>query len=113
MDIVSDWNENEFIKNVGSDLTDKVSKNSLRMTFGRFRALGKLQTYSEPKGESNMSILIGKNKSITAFYVVNATFENASATIKISLKKYNKNWKIIGFYIDSDYFKSNFSAANK
>ena len=97
--IVNDWSEKEFIKNVGPELANKVSKNSLRMTFGRFRALGKVQTYSEPKGESNMSIIIGKNKSITAFYIVETTFENALATIKITLKKYNNDWKIIGFHV--------------
>jgi hypothetical protein len=60
-----------------------------------------------------MSIIIGKNKSITAFYIVETTFENALATIKITLKKYNNDWKIIGFHIDSDYFKSKFSGTNK
>ena len=69
------------------ELEKKISPENLRMKFGKFRTLGNLEKYSKPKGESKMNFIFGKNKSVTAYYIVNATFDNAPAIIKIYIKK--------------------------
>jgi hypothetical protein len=104
--IASQWNE--------KDLTDRASPEfmatvkdpvDLDRQVGMWRLLGPLKKYDGSKGEANMNIG-PRGKTITAVYVARAEFDHGSATIRLSLIKSDRAWKIFSFRVYPDSFPS-------
>lgn len=86
-----------------SDDELKKSPNSeFEKAFKYFDKLGKFVEYKGSKGQAKISIKTGSVKVITAYYEADVEFTTGPATAKVTIVKRGNDWKIIGFYINSN-----------
>jgi len=101
--ILSDMKKDTLFKYADQELINSASPEEFEKIFSMFNKLGSLQSYNGCSGQASININ-GSNKSITAYYEANATFDNGEAIVKVTTIKRNESWKIIGFHINSPYF---------
>ena len=102
--IIANWSKDELIKRESPQLRKAVSDDELAALFGKFNALGSMQSYDGAKGDANMNVTPSNGLQVTASYVAQATFQNGKAEIKIKLIQVDGTWQILGFHINSPLF---------
>jgi hypothetical protein len=113
--ILSTWSETEILKCASIELkavmSDKQSGFDQALT--NFSKLGALEKYNGSKGQAFEDAYFSVKKKgkrsfeITARYVVEASFQNGNAEIKVDLTRENGDWKIYSLNIDSPMSQKN------
>ena len=99
--IVSTWSEQALVQNASPELLHVASKADFDRYFAAFAKLGPLVHYDGAKGQSEIAVLAGKGKIVTAHYVAHAKFAHGSAEIDLGLIRVRGHWKIDGFHVNS------------
>jgi hypothetical protein len=102
--IVTDWSQEALLSRASPDLRKTSNAEDMDKLFTMFRRLGRLLHADEPRGQALMSLTNRSGSQTTATYTSQAEFENAPATISISLIKRGDQWLIQGFRVDSKFF---------
>jgi hypothetical protein len=100
--IAKNWSEAEFLNRATPELRGSMSPDQLASLFGEFDRLGSLVAYRGSVGDSMMSYIAGKGKTVSASYLARAAFQNGNAIIRIALLKRNGQWRINGFHVNLD-----------
>ncbi len=98
--IVSAWSEQALVQNA-PELLHAASKPDFDRYFAAFAKLGPLVHYDGAKGQSNITVLAGKGRIVTADYVAHAKFAHGSAEIDLGLIREQGHWKIDAFRVNS------------
>jgi len=99
--IVSTWSEQALVQNAAPELLRVASKADFDRYFAAFAKLGPLVHYYGAKGQSNIAVLAGKGKIVTANYVAHAEFAHGTAEIDLGLIREQGHWKIDAFHVNS------------
>ena len=68
--------------------------------FEQYRRLGRMTHYKGSIGDANMTFWTGTGQRVTAVYNAQATFENGTAEIRITLIKHDHDWRVMGFNVN-------------
>ena len=104
--IISTWSKDELLKRSSPQLLKVVKENpeQLDQLFRKLSKLGAMQSFSDVKGESNVSYTTQDGKVTTASYVGTARFENGEGRITVRLIQLSGQWQFLLFHIDSPIF---------
>lgn len=102
--IVSRWEPMELISRAAPELLRATPADKIVSLFGTFLArLGPLKTYVGAKGQAGFSVS-AKERTVTANYVAEASFEKADAVIRVTLIRRGGAWQIFEFRVNSEAF---------
>ncbi len=102
--ITQSWDSGELISRASPEFLKVASQEKLE-SFLKICAgkLGNFKKYNGAKGEATIQVTPA-GKVVVANYIAQVDFERAPADVKITLIKRDKEWKILGFHINSDAF---------
>lgn len=100
--IISTWNSDELFNRASPELLKVAPREKLDAFFKVFaEKLGPLKEYKDSKGSSFMRIT-PSGKVVTASYLVEATFTQGDAQIRVSIIQHDEKWQFLEFFVDSD-----------
>jgi hypothetical protein len=98
--ILSGWNETALMNRGSSQFRADVAANgNFDAMFAQLRTLGSLKNYAGDQCGAEISMLAGRGKVVSARCAGEASFDNGTAQILISLIKESGKWRILGFWI--------------
>lgn len=101
--IVTSWDVEELIKQASPRLLNTVPREKVEALFRACRErLGPLQEYKGSKGRIHFGANSKEGRLTTGQYVAEARFEKAVAQISILVILEGSQWRIGGFYVNSD-----------
>lgn len=104
--IISTWSKDELLKRSSPQLLKIIHEKpeQFDQLFQKLSKLGTMQSFSDIKGNSNVSYTTENGKVITASYIANAKFENGEGRISIRLIQLSGQWQLLLFNINSPLF---------
>ncbi|WP_291913291.1 hypothetical protein [Limnohabitans sp.] len=103
--ITKEWDSNILYEIASPDLKAKASSEDLSKLFKILSSLGKLNKLNAPNGNIKIKFF-GKNNSSNAsgYFECQSDFEKGPAVIKLTLEKYQDQWLVSSFHINSVTF---------
>lgn len=103
--ITKEWDSNILYEIASPDLKAKVSPEDLSKLFNIISSLGKLNKLNTPNGNIKIKFF-GKINSSNAsgYFECQSDFEKGPAVIKLTLEKYQDQWLVSSFHINSVTF---------
>jgi hypothetical protein len=104
--IISTWSKDELLKRSSPQLLKVINEKPelLDQLFEKLSKLGAMRTFSDVKGDSNVSYTTHNGKVTTASYTATAKFENGEAQIAIRLIQLSDQWQFLLFNVNSPLF---------
>lgn len=105
--IISTWPKDELLKRSVPELLKIVNEKpeQLDQLFQKLSKLGAMWSFSDVKGDSNVSYTTQNGKVTTAAYVATAKFENGEGKISVRLiQSSSGQWQVLLFHVDSPLF---------
>ena len=105
--IISKWSKDELLKRSAPELLKIVNEKpeQLDQLFQKLSKLGAMWSFSDVKGDSNVSYTTQNGKVTTAAYVATAKFENGEGKISVRLiQSSSGQWQVLLFHVDSPLF---------
>jgi hypothetical protein len=99
--IATDWSERALLDRASPEFKQATPIDRLDAYFGQYAKLGRLQSAEPMKGQAGTSYQPSTGKRIQASYSTKAQFENAEATVSLSLIKHGDQWQILGIHVDA------------
>ena len=93
--IVTNWNETALMTRASPEFINASRGQNVDAFFEQYRRLGRMTHYKGSIGDANMTFWTGTGQRITAVYNAQATFENGTAEIRITLIKHDHDWRVI------------------
>ena len=103
--LTKNWDSNKLYAITSPDLKSKLSSEDFAKLFEIYSILGELKELNSPDGKINIK-LFGKPNSATAvgYFECQSEFEKGPAVIKLTLEKYQDQWLVSSFHINSVTF---------
>lgn len=98
--ITAGWSEQQLLRRAAPELRAALKPRQLNSLFATLSRLGSLVRYEGATGGSNVSFMVGTGRTISAFYVAKARFQNGTADIRLVLVKKKGRWQIDGFHVE-------------
>ena len=96
--IVEGWSDDALLQRASPQFRDSVNPQELKLGFSVLaQRVGGLKACSPAHG----AVRRAEGKPLTAAYAVPCQFEQAAATIHITLIRAGDGWQILGFSVDS------------
>ncbi|MGF1879256.1 hypothetical protein L4D77_28840 [Photobacterium frigidiphilum] len=104
--IISTWSKDELLNHSSPQLLRKINEDPERFSqlFELYSKLGKIRSFGNVEGDSNISYSSENGKVTTAGYMATAIFENGDAQISVKLIQLSDQWQFLSFYVDSPLF---------
>jgi hypothetical protein len=99
--ICTDWSEKALLDRASPEFKQATPIDQLDGYFGQYAKLGHLQSAEPMKGQAGIFYDQRTGKRIQGQYSTKAQFENAEATITLSLLKHGDQWQIAGMHVDA------------
>jgi hypothetical protein len=103
--ICTDWSEKALLDRASPEFKQATPVEQLDGYFRLYATLGHLQSAEPMKGQAGVSYFTGTGQSIQGRYTTKAHFENADATVTLSLIKHGEQWQIAGIHVDAPGYK--------
>jgi hypothetical protein len=101
--IVSAWDAKTLVTESAPELLTVAPPEKLQTLFAAFATrLGPLKQYNGATRERYFVNLNPWNRFVTFSYVIDASFENGSAKIRLGIIRRGGEWKITDFFVVSD-----------
>ena len=98
--IVTNWDENALMTRASPEFINATREQNMNAFFEQYRRLGRMTHYKGSMGDANITFWTGTGRRITAVYNAQATFENGTAEIRITLIKRGHDWRVMGFNVN-------------
>jgi hypothetical protein len=98
--ITAHWDRNALLDRAGPEFRAAATPDQVANLFENFARLGPLIHYDGATGQANLFYSAGKGSQITAVYEAKARYENGEATLRLTLRKRDGAWTIVGFRVD-------------
>lgn len=103
--ITKEWDSNILYEIASPDLKAKASPEDLSKLFKILSTLGKLNKLNKPDGSIKIKFFGKKNTSDTSgYFECQSDFEKGPAVIKLTLEKYQDQWLVSSFHVNSVTF---------
>ena len=102
--ICTDWSEKALLDRASPEFKQATPVDQLDAYFGQYAKLGHLQSAEPMKGQAGVSYFTGTGERIQGRYNTKAQFENAEATVTLTLIKHGERWQIAGIHVDAPGF---------
>jgi hypothetical protein len=103
--ICTDWSEKALLDRASPEFKQATPIDQLDGYFRQYAKLGHLQSAEPMKGQAGVSYFTGTGNRIQGQYRTKAQFENAEATVTLSLIKHGEQWQIAGLHVDAPGYR--------
>jgi hypothetical protein len=103
--LTKDWDSRILYEIASPDLKSKLNPEDFVKLFKIYSILGELKELNSPNGKIHIKFF-GKPNSATAvgYFECQSEFEKGPAVIKLTLEKYQDQWLVSSFHINSVTF---------
>ncbi len=102
--ITERWDKEAMLKCASPEFAASMQTDQAPLLWARFRTLGNLKSHEAAVGQVGSQAYANGPTGTFGVYRVRCVFEHGNAEVRITLKRVDADWKIYGFYINSDIF---------
>jgi hypothetical protein len=103
--IATDWSQKELLDRESPEFKRATPVEELDALFGQYAKLGHLQSTEPMKGQAGIFYDARTGQRIEGHYIAKAQFENAEATVTLTLIKHGDQWQIAGIHVDAPGYR--------